>query len=207
MRRVLAAALVLLACGCAPPRVYLNRDVATVLVLAPLNDSLDAEAPWKMWKYVERGVVARGYRIVPHEEVARFYEEKKYTGDPGQIMDYKTEELARIFKADAVVWSNVTAWDRKTLVAYNSVDIRLIAELHDAAGNVIWKGEGADGYTSMPDRRGLFSSTLTAAFGDLEPYAEGAAGKCLGGLPWAGWDPANRRSDPEPAPAPAPEVK
>jgi hypothetical protein len=205
MKRVFAAALVLAACACAPSRVYLNRDVATALVLAPFNDSLDVDAPWKMWKYVEQEVASRGYRLVPHEQVWKFYEQKGFTGDPGQMAAYKTEELAKIFGVDAVVWSNITAWDRKTLVAYNSVDIKLVAEMYDAAGAEIWKGEGADGYVSLPDKRSMFSSTIGAAFGDVEGYAAGAADKCFAGLPWAGWDPKTPRDlAPEPPP---PQVK
>ncbi|HEY3226891.1 MAG TPA: GNA1162 family protein, partial [Planctomycetota bacterium] len=110
MRWLAAVALAALAAGCAPGRIYLDRDVATAVVLVPLNDSMNVDAPWKMWKYVEYEVSLRGYALVPHEVVEKFYRDKKFTGDPGQIKAYDSKDLAKIFNADAVVWSNVAEW-------------------------------------------------------------------------------------------------
>lgn len=189
MRLLVLGAAALIACGCGHGRVYLNRDVTTAVVLAPLNESLNVDAPWKMWKYVERQVASRGFRVVDHAVVVKFYEDKGFTGDPGQIESFNTEELAKIFKVDAVVWSNILAWEAKTLGIYNSVEVKLEAEIHDKAGAVVWKGSGSDGYSAIPSRKGMLASALGAAFTDPEKYAPGAAANCFGSLPWAGWDP------------------
>jgi hypothetical protein len=202
MRRIPFIALALAAASCGHSRVYLNRDVATALVLAPFNDSKDDRAPWKMWKYVEREVARRGYALVPHDKVWQFYESKKYTADPGQITEYSTAELAKLFNVDAVVRSNVIEWGATTLVLYNSVDVKLEAAIYDRNGDELWKGEGHDGYSQAPSKRGLLGSTLGAVATDPEKYAGGAAANCFGGLPWAGWDPEMPRS-----PAPEPPAK
>jgi len=199
MRFLVPAFLAVFAIGCGSSRVYLNRDVATAVVLAPLNESPDTQAGWKMWPYVEDRVASRGYRIVPHAEVQKFYEDKKYTGDPGQISEFSTEELAKIFNVDAVVWSKVVSWDKKTLGIYNSIEVKLEAELHDRNREILWKGEGQDGYSSAPSSKSIFSSFVGTAVADPEKYAPGAAMNCFGSLPWAGWDPKAPR---EPAPVP-----
>lgn len=191
-----------LAAGCGSSRVYLNRDVTTVLVLAPMDEHKGPEdASWKMWKYLEREVAHRGYRLVPHDKVAKFYTDKKYTANPGQIIEWSTKELAQHFSVDAVVWSRLTAWEATTLGIYNSVEVKIEAELQDSSGAVMWKGEGEDGYSQAPSRKGMLTSFVGAAVADPEKYAPGAAAGCFRGMPWAGWDPDAPRTPPEPPPA------
>lgn len=199
MRRIPFVLLALLAASCGHSRVYLNRDVATAVVLVPLNDSSNVDAPWKMWKYVEHEVARHGYRLVPHATVEQFYVDKKFMGgDPGQIKMFGTDELAKIFNADAVVYSNIVEWGATTLVVYNAVNVKLEAQIYDKNGDELWKGEGHHGYSQAPGKRGLLGSTLGAIATDPEKYAGGAAANCFGGMPWAGWDPEMPR-----APAPA----
>jgi len=199
MRWFAAVALVATMAACAPRRVYLDRDVMTAVVLAPLNDSMDAEAPWKMWKYVEREVAARGYAVVPHAVVEKFYMDKKFTGDPGQIKSYDSKELAKIFNADAVVWSNLAEWGKKTLVIYTSIEVKLEAELRDREDNVLWTGKGEHGESTSArsGKKGLWD-TLGATLTDPEKYAPQAAANCFASLPWAGWDPEAKRTDAPP---------
>jgi hypothetical protein len=194
MRFLAVPVLALLAAGCASSRVYLNRDVATAVVLAPFNDSMDIEAPWKMWRYVEREVASRGYRIVPHDKVEQFYIDKKFRSEPGQIRMYSTEELAEIFGADCVVYSNIADWSRTVLGIYNSVTVKLEAQICDKHGEELWKNEGSDGYAHAPATKGILNSVIGTAVADPEQYAGGAAGRCFSSLPWAGWDPAQPRT-------------
>jgi len=200
MKIALIGIAALAAAGCASPRVYLNRDVTTVLILAPMDEHNGPEdAAWKMWKYVEREVARKGYRLVPRDRVAQFYADKKYT-HTGQIMEWTTKELAQLFGVDSVVWSRLTAWDATTLGIYNSIEVKIEAELQDAGGAVIWKGQGADGYSSAPSSKNIFGSVVGTVFTDREKYAPGAAAECFEGLPWAGWDPQAPRTPAEPPP-------
>jgi hypothetical protein len=200
MNRILAvAALAVLAVGCAPRRVYLNRDAGTAVVLAPLNLSMNVDAPWKMWKYVEREVAARGYALVPHATVEKFYVDKGFTGDPGQIESFDSKELAKIFNADVVVWSNVAEWGKKTLGIYTSIEVKLTAEILDREGNSLWKGEGEYGSSSTAKSwKDALWDTVGAAATDPERFAPGAAANCFASLPWAGWDPEMPRDAPPP---------
>lgn len=190
MRILALGVAAVLVAGCGSSRVYLNRDVATAVVLAPFNDSMDAEAPWKMWSYVEREVARRGYRLIPHATVEQFYVDKKFRGEPGQIKMYGTDELAKIFNADCVVYSNLAEWGKTTLGVYNSVTVKLEAQICDKNGEEIWKGEGQDGYAHAPSSsKGILESFVGAAATDPGGYAPGAAASCFSSLPWAGWDP------------------
>ena len=203
MKLAPALLIALGAIGCASQRVYLNRDVATAVVLAPLNQTLNRDAPWKMWSYIEREVASRGYRIVPHDKVWKFYESKKFTEDPGQITDYSNEELAKEFNVDAVIWSTLHSWDPQLLGIYNSIEVKIEAELHDRKGVVLWKGEGSDGYSSGGlSTKSILGGMFGAATANPEKYAPGAAARCFDELPWAGWDPKTPKDA-----APPPEVK
>jgi len=201
MTRILAvAALAILAVGCAPRRVYLNRDLGTALVLIPLNNSMNVEAPLKMWRYIEHEVAGRGYRLVPRPTVEKFYEDKGFTGDPGQIESFDTKELAKIFNADVVVWPTIESWGKKTLGVYTAVEVKLTAWIADREGNELWKGEGEHGSSSTAGSwKAALYDTVGAAATDPVKFAPGAAANCFGSLPWAGWDPAVAR-DPAPPP-------
>jgi len=188
----------LLAAGCGSSRVYLNRDVTTVAVLIPFNESTATNnAALKMWTYVEHEVASRGYRLVAHAKVGAFYDSKKYT-DPAQIQEWSTEELAKEFGADAVVWSNLVAWEKKTAVVYNEVEVKITAELRARDGSkdglTVWNGEGADGYTSTASGKGMLTGFLQTQAADPGKYAPAAAAKCFSSLPWAGWDPETPRT-------------
>jgi hypothetical protein len=193
MRIIVGIALVLSVVGCGSSRVYLNRDVQTVLVLIPFNESQgENEAPLKMWPYVEEQVARRGYRLVPREKVSAFYDAKKYT-DPAQIGEWSHDELCKEFKVDAIVISHLVAWDKKTLGVYNSIEVKLLAELRARDGSkegaLVWNGEGEDGYSATAGGKGILQGLVGVAATDPVKYAPGAAARCFGGLPYAGWDP------------------
>jgi hypothetical protein len=181
--------------GCASPRVYINRDLGVAAVLVPFNATNDADASWMMWKHVEREVRAKGYRLVPHDQVLQFYRDKKFLdadgkGESAQIRMFKTEELAEAFKADAIVVSNVADWGHSTLLIQNTVKIRLEAELFDKTGASLWKGEGENVQTrSSSTWTGIIGNTIAGATARFDDYAPGAARECFSSLPWAGYEP------------------
>ena len=201
--RILALGLVaMLAAGCAPSRVYLNRNVETVLVLIPFNDSTGPnDAPLKAWTYVERQVASRGYRLVPRQKVADFYDAKKYT-DPAQIAEWSHEDLCKEFNVDAIVISHLVAWENQTLGIYNSVSVKITAELRARDGSkegaLVWNGEGEEGYQSSASTgKGILGAFTQAATTDPGKYAPDAAAECFASLPWAGWDPEMKKFSPK----------
>ncbi|HEU4339272.1 MAG TPA: GNA1162 family protein [Planctomycetota bacterium] len=198
MKRLALAALALVTVsGCGSSRVYLNRDVTTVAVLIPFNEtSASNHAALKMWTFVEQEVASRGYRLVAHAKVGAFYDAKKYT-DPAQIQEWSTEELAKEFQADAIVRSHLVAWDANTIGIYSKVEVALTAEMRAADGTkdgaLAWSGEGKDGYSQTAAGKGILRSVGQTMMADPGKYAPGAASVCFQSLPWAGWDPETPR--------------
>ena len=200
MRKVLVFGAAILAAGCGTStRVYLNRDVQTVLVLPPFNDSTGAnEVPWKLWPYMERQVAAHGYRVVPRGTVEAFYQSKKYI-EPEQIAEWTHADLCKEFKVDAIVISRIVEWGATTLGISNSVNVKLTAELREGDGSkegaLVWNDEGSDGYSSSATTtKGILSGVFGSVSTDPGKYAPGAAEHCFRSLPYAGWDPEMKKT-------------
>jgi hypothetical protein len=184
------AFLSLAACGSGV--VYLNKDIRRVVVLPPFNASNNIEASNKLWPSVQGDVASRGYAVVPQSEVVAYYEKCHYTlpeeieqvpGGPGGI--------AKLFNAEAVVYTNITNWGKKTLLVSNWVGVQLEASLVDAkTGEGLWSGKGEDGKSS--GGLNLRDAALSAAgtlLTDPGQYAAGACHNTYRSLPRAGWDP------------------
>ncbi|MBI4565072.1 MAG: DUF799 family lipoprotein [Planctomycetes bacterium] len=193
-----AAAVAMAAIGCGAGKNYINRDIETVVVLIPFNESLDIEAPIKMWKYVEREMAERGYRLVPRDQVEKFYVDHKFTGDPAEIKAFSAKDLAEKFNVDGVVYTNLSRWGKKTVGIYTEIGVTIQAELRDRTGELAWgPAEGEEEHSKTADAgggwKGLLNSALrdtaSAALTDTEKFAPGAASQCFASLPWAGWDP------------------
>ena len=191
---VALASLAVMSCGHAP-RVYMNRDLATAAVLCPYNETPDADASWRMWKYVENEVRSKGYRLVPHDQVLAFYQKKKFLdadgkGESAQIRMFTMKELADEFKADAVVESSLTDWGHSTLLITNTVKVRLEARMYDKEESILWQGEGENSQTrSSSSWTGIIGNTIAGATARFDDYAPRAANRCFESLPWAGYEP------------------
>lgn len=215
---LLLPALAAVGCG-GPPRVWVNRDINRALVLVPLNESDDLEAPVKLLPHVEKEVTDHGWTLVPRADVIAFYEKNRFT-DPGEMTMYSSAELAREFQADVVVWVNVARWGKR--LKYNplehgnaQVGVALEASVQDAEGRELWKGFGEEDMSSshqwFTGGLGVLYDLVKTAVVDCEAYAPGASKKCFLGMIRAGWDPKltaeeiDRLREARRAPAPAPE--
>ena len=89
LARLLPVLALLAACNMGPKKpVYLNRDVAKVVVLPPFFEVVQ-EGSWQiMWPYLIDTVAGRGYQVVPADAVKAFYEKNNFRGDPGEIKTY-----------------------------------------------------------------------------------------------------------------------
>lgn len=190
MKILAVVALGLAAVGCAVEPVYLNKDIYSVAVLPPFNSSNYLEATDKMWGHVEARVAARGYRLIPRSTIQAFYQKHKYT-QAEEIKQYAPDELAKEWNVDALVYSNITKWDRVTLILYTHVGVALEAELVEGkSGNALWRGEGEAG-DSEAGRDAVAASVgnVVAGLGALERFCGPASADCFKTLPLPGHAP------------------
>ena len=189
----LMAALAAPSCKNRP--VYLNRDVATVLVLPSFMETLEPDAWEMMWPHVLAGVAARGYQVVPAEKVLAFYDKNKFRADPAEIKMYSADELAKEFKADGVFYSNITRWGAEYVLVWASYGVEAKFELVDAKGERLWYGTGKDvvnsgAGTGKDALIGAAASALSIAFlKRADPFCRRCVRQGLRSLPLAGFEP------------------
>lgn len=188
----------LAAVSCAPKKIYLNRDIASVAVIPPFMEVNDIES-WKvMWPHVQQGVAAHGYAVLNEGAVQAFYAKNNFRGDPAEIRQYSTQELAKELKVDAIFYTNITRWGAEYAVVSSSVGVEAEFQLANGEdGAPLWNGEGKKVDSSGGSSLGgmLVGAVTKAVFDDPGKYCRGAVADGLRKLPHAGWDPEMKKAE------------
>src|SRR6187401_239081 len=98
--------------ACSGP-TYLNRDVVTVAVLPPWNDTSMVEASGKMWPHVEHETATHRYRILPRAQVVAYFQKLRFN-TPEEIQQIKPQKICAELQVQGLVYSRVTAWGKST---------------------------------------------------------------------------------------------
>lgn len=129
--------------GCATPRDYTAfRQYAprSVLVLPPLNESLDIKATYGVLSTITRPLSEMGYYVYPVAVIDQFLKEN---GLPtaGEMHQIPLNKIDEIIGADAVLYMAVEEYGTKYSIIDSSTIVRLKARLVDVeSGNLLWDG-------------------------------------------------------------------
>jgi len=144
----LAAALLAVAPlggGCARPgydhglfRAHLPRSI---LVLPPLSESVDVDAPYVFLATVTRPVAEAGYYVFPVGVVDALMKENGLP-TPGEMHQVSLGKLREVFGADAVLYVTIEEWGQRYRVLDSSTIVRARAALVETGtAATIWEGE------------------------------------------------------------------
>jgi len=129
--------------GCATPKDYTafrQHAPRSVLVLPPLNESLDIKATYGVLSTVTRPLSEMGYYVYP---VAVIDQLLKENGLPtaGEMHQIPLDKIHEIIGADAVLYMTVEEYGTKYSIIDSSTIVRLLARLVDVeTGNLLWNG-------------------------------------------------------------------
>lgn len=152
MKRFLKFSLVLvglaLVTGCAttPKKDYTafnEAKPASILILPPLNSSLEVNAPYGVVAQASQPIAEAGYYVPP---VAVVYETLRQNGldDPGQIHALSIKKLHEIFGTDAVLYLDVKQYGASYRVLNSVSTVEVEAELVSSyTGETLWTGSQA----------------------------------------------------------------
>ena len=141
--RLVAVAGIALLSGCASPRDYTalrEHMPGSVLVLPPLNESLDIKATYGVLSTVTRPLAEMGYYVYPVAVIDLFLKEN---GLPtaGEMHQIPLNKIDEIIGADAVLYMAIEEYGTKYTVLDSSTIVRLKARLVDVkTGNLLWDG-------------------------------------------------------------------
>lgn len=194
-RLLLVAALALGACTSPEPYDYAAfRDhmPVSILVLPPLDSTMEVEATYAYLSTVTRPLAERGYYVFPVGVVDRMMKENGLPG-PGEMHTVSLSKLQEIFDPDAVLYLELTDWGTAYRVLDSSTEVTVAGRLiHMDSGMQIWEGEetavqsssaGANSLTDM-----LVGAVVNQVFTSFSDPSEDVARQANQGLFHSGHD-------------------
>jgi hypothetical protein len=167
----LSCAALLLAAGCAPtPRDYTAYRAhlpRSVLVLPPLNHSVEVNAPYSYLSTISRPLAESGYYVFPVAVVDAFMKEN---GLPtaGEMHAAPLDKLREVFGADAVLYVTVEDYGQKYQVISSSTVVKAQAVLVDVnTGATLWEGTAQATQSSGDSGGGIVGMLVTAAVAQI----------------------------------------
>jgi len=130
-------------CVTTPPFDYSsfrNHRPRSILVLPPLNQTTDVNAPYIYLSTITRPLAECGYYVFPVAVIDAYMKEN---GLPSaeEMHGVALEKIRKIIGADAVLYVTIEEWGQKYIVVQSVTTIKTRAQLIDtASGEVIWQG-------------------------------------------------------------------
>ena len=160
---LLCCMVTVLGSGCAAPEpkdysAFEQAMPSSILVLPPLNESLDADAPYSWLTTVSEPLGEQGYYVFPVAVVDEFMRENGLPG-PEEMHAVSLAKLRKIFGADAVLYVTLEEFGQKFELLSSTTRVRARGRLVDAAsGTELWtgfvdhaEGNGATGQSLLGD--------------------------------------------------------
>jgi hypothetical protein len=169
LARIAVLALSALLAGCAAPRgdvdysAFRASKPASILVLPPLNSSVDPTGTVAVLAQATRPLAESGYYVVP---VAVMDETFRQNGldTPGDIHQVSPAKLRDIFGADAALYLTVTQYGASYHIISSDITVAVDARLIDLrTGATLWTGSKKTVQPSSNNSSGGLIGALVSA--------------------------------------------
>lgn len=139
------SAAMLIVAGCATkPYDYTNfreHPPRSILVLPPLNESVEIAGTYSYLSTVTRPLAEHGYYVFPVAIVDQFMKENGMP-TPGEMHQVPLNKIAEIIGADAVMYVTVLEYGTKYQVLKSVPTVKAAAKLVDTrTGILLWEGK------------------------------------------------------------------
>jgi hypothetical protein len=142
----LAMMLALSLAGCASPpkdydyQAYLDHMPRSILVLPPLDETLEIDATCGCLAALTQPLAERGYYVFPVAVVDQMMKENGLP-TPGEMHQVSLKKIDEIFGADSVLYVKVTAWGTSYRVLDSATTVTIEGRLVDVKSGVeLWSG-------------------------------------------------------------------
>lgn len=171
LRTILEFSLLALV-GCAPKYAdyssYLRQFPRSVLVLPPINESLEVQASGMFLSTVTTLLAERGYYVLPVAVVDAVLKENGVPLPP-EMHQVPLSKLRDVFGADAVLFVTIKQWTTTYVVLNASTSVTLAYRLVDAdSGDEIWRWQQAFHYSPSIQQNSLVGMLVSAAVHAVE---------------------------------------
>jgi hypothetical protein len=168
----LCCATLLVAGGCVAPtptdysayRAHLPRSV---LVLPPLNQSVQVNAPYSYLSTVSQPLAEAGYYVFPVAVIDAFLKENGLP-TPGEMHEVPLDKIGEVFGADAVLYVLIEDYGQKYQVLSSTTVVKAKAKLVDVpTGSTLWEGGVQVAQGSGDSGGGVIGMLVTAAVAQM----------------------------------------
>jgi hypothetical protein len=176
---LMLAAFASLMSGCASKPVthynysaFREADPHSILVVPPINNAVDVDAPAFYLSTISRPVGERGYYIFPVAMTKGLLEEEGLS-DANLVHQADPRVLAEMFGADSILYVTIQRWDAQYLVVSTQVTVEFDYLLRDGkTGDELWSGKQNRVYSSDSGGgglAGLIADAIVAAVEKANP--------------------------------------
>ena len=164
---VVVALCILVGEGCAVKRTdyraYLDSFPKSVLVLPPINESLEVQASGMFLSTITMPLAERGYYVLPVAVVDAVLRENGVPLPP-EMHEVSLEKLQEVFDADAVLYVTIKKWTTTYLVLDTTTTVVLDYRLIDTDTKLdLWRWQQAFQYSPSRQESGLVAKIVVAA--------------------------------------------
>jgi hypothetical protein len=166
VQRILGVSL-LAVVGCAPKFTdysnYLQYFPKSVLVLPPINESLEVQASGMFLSTVTTFLAERGYYVLPVAVVDAVLKENGVPLPP-EMHQISLSKLGEVFGADAVLYVTVKQWTTTYVVIDATTTVTLSYRLVDIdSAEELWRWQQAFQYSPSSQQSSLIGMVIVAA--------------------------------------------
>ena len=147
----------------------------SVLVLPPLNNSIDEKATYSYLSTVSQPLGEMGYYVYPVAVVDHFLKENGLP-TPGEMHQIPLNKVDQIIGADAVLYLEINEYGTKYMILDSSTTVSAVARLVDVkTGQEIWMNEARLVVSSNDGGGGIAAMLINAAISQVLNSATDAA--------------------------------
>jgi len=154
-RTTLAAlGLSLLLGGCATPTPYdysafRASSPKSILVLPPVNESMDTSASYSFLTHVSYPLAESGYYVFPVAVTQQLFQANGLS-NPEEIHALPLDKMAEVFAADSVLYITIKQYGTSYQVLASDTRVTAEASLVDSrSGQLLWKGQATASSTEQ----------------------------------------------------------
>ena len=199
------AALGLVGCAAAPHRSdyteFRAENPRSILVVPPINKSVDVNAPDYFLATIATPLAERGYYVFPVNMVRSVLADDGLS-DANLVHAGDPRRLGELFGTDAVLYISIERWDAKYVLLATTVTVELNYSLKSAhSGHELWKDHRVVAYSPQGSSSGnpladlvadLVSAAIAKAAPNYMPLARQANAQAISlkgtGLPAGPYD-------------------
>ena len=110
----------------------------SILVLPPMNNSVEVNAPYTFLSTISKPLAERGYYVFPVAVIDAFMKENGLP-TPAEMHQVPLQKLHQEIGADAVLYVQIEQWGQSYQIINSKTEVKATLKLVDArTGNLLW---------------------------------------------------------------------